>query len=156
MAITSLTGTPECRMGHLGPLLVAVWNSRLTVPALEALEEHHRLLAAQYGKVTFLSVVVSAVENPGGEVRERLSRTANELMALRRVNLIVVMTRGLGAIITRSVLAAMSLLSAEKLEVFKSLDEAAQFLQHLPGQAPELAAALNLEADLRAFIDAQA
>ena len=152
MTITFLDETPECRLGHLGPLLIAVWNSKLTVRSLELLEEQHRALHSKFGKVTLLSVVVGAAETPSGPVRERLNHTAEELHRLRRANVIAVLARGLGAIIARSLMAAVSLISAEKIEVFKTTDDAVAFVQHLPGQDATVVAALNLEAAVQDFV----
>lgn len=151
--ITELAQTPECRLGHFESLLVSVWSSRLTVASLDLLEAHHRALAAKYGKVTFLSVVVGAAENPPPEARERMKKTTEEMMKLRRGNLIVVQAKGLGAILTRSFLAAMSFMSTEKIGVFKTLGEAVAEIRAIKGQDAALVAATALEADLVAFVD---
>lgn len=153
MAITLLDETPEYRLGHFGSLLVSAWYSRLNIPALESLEKHHRELASKHGKVTFLSVVVGAAENPPADVRERMKHGSEALLPLRRANLIVVQAKGLSAIIARSFLAAMSLMSPEKMGVFKTVEEAVAEAQRLPDQDEAVKAHPTLAAEIRAFVD---
>jgi hypothetical protein len=153
VAITLLAEKPEYRLGHFGSVFISVWFSRLNIPALETLERYHRELAAKYGKVTFLSVVVGAAENPPAEVRARMQEGTKELLPLRRANLIVVQTRGLSAIIARSFLAAMSLMSSEKMGVFKTVEEAVAEAQRLPDQDADVKAHTTLAHEIKAFVD---
>lgn len=153
MAITLLDETPEYRLGHFGSVFVSVWFSRLNIPALEALEKFHRELAAKHGKVTFISIVVGAAENPPADVRERMREGTAALLPLRRANLVVVQTKGLSAIIARSFLAAMSLMSPEKMGVFKTVEEAVAEAQRIPDQEAMVKAHTTLAAEIRAFVD---
>ena len=63
MAITQLQEFPEARFGHVGPLLVSIWYSELSLRSIDALDTHQRMLAERYGKVTMISVVSSATKN---------------------------------------------------------------------------------------------
>lgn len=153
MPITQLEAIPECRLGHVGSVFVSVWYSRLTLQALELLDKHHHALAAKYGKVTFISVVMGAAENPPADVRERLKQASGEMLKQRRANLVVVQTKGLSAIIARTFLAALSLISPEKMDVFKSVEDAVAMAQALPDQEPEVVSNATLAADVRAFCE---
>lgn len=153
MPLTTLQEFPEVRLGHVGSLFVSVWYSELTVRAVDALEKHHRALAAKYGKITQISVVVGAQSNPTPEMRDRLKEGAVELQQQRRANIVVVQTRGVAAIITRTFLAALSLMSSENMKVFKTLEEAAEMAQQLPEQDAELKSQLSLAADLTTFVN---
>lgn len=137
----------------MGSVYVSVWYSRLSMRALELLDRHHHALAAQYGKVTFISVVVGAAENPPADVREQLKKNAAEMLKQRRANLVVVQAKGLAAIIARTFLAALSLMSPEKMDVFKSVEEAVTAAQGLPDQVPEVTSSTTLAADLKAFCE---
>ncbi|MBL8911498.1 MAG: hypothetical protein JNM17_12460 [Archangium sp.] len=103
--------------------------------------------------MTFLSVVVGAAENPPADVRERMKHGSEALLPLRRANLIVVQAKGLSAIIARSFLAAMSLMSPEKMGVFKTVEEAVAEAQRLPDQDEAVKAHPTLAAEIRAFVD---
>ncbi len=153
MPITPLAEFPEVRLGHVDSVLVSVWYSRLTIPSLDLLEQHHRSLAAKYGKVTFLSVVAGAAENPPPDVRERMNRTSEEMAKFRRANIIVVKARGLGAIIARSFLAAIAMFGKENIKVFKTTDEAVTYLKALPDQDEAVRGNGSLAADVQAFVD---
>jgi len=153
VAITQLEAIPECRLGHVGSVFVSVWYSRLTLHALELLDKHHHALAAKYGKVTFISVVMGAAENPPADVRERLKQASGDLLKQRRPHLVVVQSKGHAAIIARTFLAALSLISPEKMEVFKSLEDAVAVAQALPDQVPEVVTDASLAAQLKAFCE---
>jgi hypothetical protein len=151
MSVVVLNELPECRLGHTGSVLVAVWSSELTVQALNALTEHQKILAKKHGKITLVSVVLGASKQPPPEVREHMSQQAAEVDGLRHGNIVVVQAKGLAAIITRTYLAALSLVSPEHMRVFKTLDEAAAEALSLPGQDAQTKANTQLAADLADF-----
>ena len=152
MAIALLEQLPECRVGHVGSVYVTVWFSELTVPAIDMLEKHHRALVAKHGTITLVSVVVNATAAPPAELRERMRAQSKDLAKGRRGNVVVVLARGLAAIITRTFLAALSLISVENMKVFKTLDEAATALRELPGQDAETKANLRFAEELADFV----
>jgi hypothetical protein len=115
MGVTVLQESAAFRLGHVGSVFVTVWYSELTNEALDALNRHQQALAAKYGKLTMVSVVVNATQAPGPELRERLRTEMNELSSSRLANIIVVLARGMSAIITRSFLAMLSLISEEHM-----------------------------------------
>lgn len=150
MAITQLQEFPEARFGHVGPLLVSIWYSELSLRSIDALDAHQKTLAERYGKVTMISVVSSATKNPSPELREELKRRAPNQESMRIGNIVVVNARGLGAIIARTFLAALSLVQSG-LSVAKDIDDAAARAKAIPGQHPEVVASTTLAADLKAF-----
>lgn len=68
-------------------------------------------------------------------------------------NIIVVRARGLGAIISRSFLAALSLVSSETIKVPATLEAAALEVKRLAGQHLETVNNATLAADLQAFAE---
>ncbi|MFZ5444240.1 MAG: hypothetical protein ACOZQL_29860 [Myxococcota bacterium] len=152
MAITTLEEMPECRLGHAGSVLVSVWYSELTNRALDALEKHHLGLAERYGKITMVSVVAGANSNPSPEIRERLKVQSVDMQKKRHANLVVVATRGLSAIIARTFLAALSLLSSENMKVCSDFEDCAEAVRAVPGQDTEARANTTFGPDLAAFV----
>ncbi len=150
MAITLLQEFPEARFGHVGPVLVSVWYSELTMRVVDALDAHQAELVKKYGKVTLISIVSSASKTPPPEIREELKRRQPLQAATRLGNIVVVNTRGLGAIIARTFLAALSLTNAG-LTVAKDFDDAAMRARAIPAQFPEVVANTTLGPDLKAF-----
>jgi hypothetical protein len=151
MAISVLEERPEYRLGHVGSVYVTVWFSELNDAALDALAKHQRDLVAKYGKITMVSVVVNATKGPGPELRERLRAQSAELAEHRLGNIIVVMARGMSAIIARTFLAMLSLISKEHMKVPASLEAAAEEVKKIPGQDAATLANLTLAEDLVAF-----
>jgi hypothetical protein len=151
MAITVLEETPEFRLGHVGSVYVTVWFSELSIAALDALEKHQRALVEKYGKVTMVSVVMGATKAPGPEIRDRLQGQSDVLAPHRRGNIIVVNARGMSAIIARSFLAMLSLISKEHMKVPSTLEAAAEEVKKIPGQDAETMANATLADDLLAF-----
>jgi len=144
MGVVVLNELPECRLGHIGSVLVAVWRSELTIQALNALTSHQKILAKKFGKITLISVVTNASKAPPPEVRDHMAQQATEVEGLRHGNIVVVQTRGLSAIIARTYLAAQSLVSPEHMRVFKTVEEAGAEAQRLPGQDAETRANTQL------------
>lgn len=151
MGVTVLQEHPEFRLGHVGSVFVTVWFNELSHAGLDALNKHQKDLAAKFGKVTMLSVVVDATKAPSPEIRERLKTETDDLAPARLANIIVVQARGMSAIIARSFLAMLSLISKEHMKVFKTLEEAAEEVRKVPGQHPETVANQALAEELVAF-----
>lgn len=151
MPITILEELPKCRVGHSGSVFVTAWYSELTMPALDMMERHQTALATKYGRVTLISVVMGATKNPPPELRERLKKTSNFLSGQRLGNFVVVLTRGLAAIIARTFLAALSLMSSENMRVVRTLEDAADEARKLPGQHDDVINNAQLGADLVTF-----
>jgi len=153
MAITLLEECRDYRLGHVGSVLVTVWFSELTTAALDALEKHHEALANRHGKITLVSVIVGATAAPPAELRDRLRAQSTELAKRRLGNIIVVRAKGLSAIIARSFLAALSLVSSETIRVPTTLEAAANEVRALAGQSADVMNDATLGAELEAFAD---
>lgn len=151
MPITLLEERPDFRLGHAGSVYVSIWFSELSHAALDALEKHHQALSAKHGKITLVSVIVGATKPPPDELRDRLRKQSVELAKVRLGNVIVVQARGMGAIIARSFLAVLSLISAENMKVPANLEAAAEEVRKLPGQDAGTRANQTLGEDLMAF-----
>ncbi len=151
MAISILEECPEFRLGHSGSVYVTVWFSELNDKALDSLAKHHHALVAKYGKITLVSVIVNATKAPGSDLRERLRTQSVELAKHRRGNVIVVLARGMSAIIARTFLAMLSLISSEHMKVPASLDAAADEVRKIAGQDAATVANASLGDDMVAF-----
>jgi hypothetical protein len=151
MSITVLQEHPDFRLGHAGSVFVTVWFSELSHAALDALTKYQREIFSKHGRVTMVSVVVNATTAPGPELRERLKTEMSELADMRMGNITVVLARGMSAIIARSFLAMLSLISKEHMKVFKTLEEAAEEVKKIPGQHAATLANMTLADDLVAF-----
>lgn len=151
MAITVLEECRDFRLGSVGSVLVIAWYSELTTAALDAIQKHEEPLADRHGKITLVSIILGATAAPPTEVRERMRKESPELDERRLGNLIVVRTQGLSAIIARSFLAAMSLMSSIKVPA--TLEAAATEVRALPGQDAETTNNDTLAADLFAFAE---
>jgi hypothetical protein len=152
MAIALLEETAEVRLGACGPVLVNVWFAEATLPAMERIFAEQQALAAQYGKVTFLSVAQNVPKTPGPEVVAWLKE--KQLGGGQSRGTIIALTaRGLSAAIARSFIAAVSLFSRDTYVVVKTLEEAASAVRELPGQDAHVVSMASLASDLRAFVE---
>lgn len=154
MTVTLLEEFSEVRIGHVGPLLISVWFSQASLRGLEALSKHQLALVGRYGKITNLSVAVKIPKAPGPEAQEWLKRNDKNLRGTSLGTVIVVLERGLGAILARSFIAAASLISANSMHVVKTLEEATAKTKSLPGQARDIVEDASLTATLEVFVAA--
>ena len=154
MSVNLLEEFSEVRIGHVGPVLISVWFSQATLRGLGALSKQQLALIARYGKVTNLSVAVKIPKAPGPEAQEWLKRNDKNLEGTSLGTVIVVLERGLGAILARSFIAAASLISANSMHVVKTLEEAVTKTKSLPGQPPEIVDDATLTAKLEVFVAA--
>lgn len=154
MPVTLLEEFSEVRIGHVGPVLISVWFSQATLRGLEALSKHQLALVARHGKITNLSVAVKIPKAPGPEAQEWLKKNDVRLRGTSLGTVIVVLERGLGAILARSFIAAASLISANSMHVVKTLDEAVAKTKLLPGQPREILDDATLSSNLEVFVAA--
>ena len=152
MAIALLEEREECRIGHTGTVLVIVWFTEPTVPALERFETHHRALAAKFGKITLVSILQGGLKPPGPEVRARIDQYTPELQKQRHGMIAVMLATGLAAIFIRSFLAALALVSTEHMRVAKTLEAAAAEVHRMPGQDEVTRANVALASEFAIFL----
>lgn len=153
MSIRVLEENRDYRLGSVGAVLVTVWYSELTNSALDALQKHHEALTNQHGKITLVSIIMGATAAPSSQLRDRMRSQSTELAKRRLGNIIVVRTRGLSAIIARSFLAALSLVSTETIKVPATLEAAANEVRALAGQNEATKGDTSLGAELDAFAE---
>ena len=152
MPIVELQSLPTVRIGHVGPVVVSVWYAEATVDALQALNAQQRKLIAQYGRLSSVSVAMTIPRAPGADVAEQLKETEKEFKGTSLGTVVVVLERGLAAIIARSFIAVASLITSSPITVVKTLEEAVEKLRAMPGQPPEVLGQTRLVAELEAFI----
>lgn len=152
MVITELKSLPEVRIGAIGPVLVSVWFSEANLAGMRALTEAQRKLIAQHGKISSVSIAVRIPRAPSAEVADWLKEAEKELRGTSRGTVVVLLERGLAAIIARSFIAVASLISSNAMLVVKNLDEAAEKLRALPGQPADITGDARLAEKLAAFV----
>lgn len=153
MAINIVRDLPELRLGTSGPVLVNVWFTQATIPTLKLLGEAQARLLEQYEKITVLSVAMDIPKAPDPEAAKWLKESQQLDGARSRGTIIAILPRGLGAVIARSFIAAVSLFSKDQYVVVKTLEEAAAAVRKLPGQDQHVVAMDTLAADLAAFVE---
>ena len=94
--------------------------------------------------ITNLSIAVKVPKSPGPEATEWIKQSDKEFKGTSLGSVIVVLERGLAAIIVRSFPAAASLVSTQTMEVVKTLDEAADKVRGLANQVPEIVGGTQL------------
>jgi hypothetical protein len=151
MTIVELVSNPEVRIGHMGPMMVSVWYSQASLSALQTLAEQQRKLIAEYGTISTLSIAVRVPRAPDPEASEWIKTSDKEFKGTSRGSVVVVLERGLAAIIVRSFLVAASLVTTNAMHVVKTIEDAAVKVKSLPGQPAEIVGDEQLAAKLVAF-----
>lgn len=151
MSIRVLKETSDLRLGAMGPVLVAVWFREATIPAFELLVAELQALAKEHGKVTYVPIALAVPNMPSKEVNEWMKAKGN-FGGVVRSTVIAILSRGLAAVLARSVIAAASLFTSEKYTVVKSLPEAASAIRAVEGQPKWVSELASLERDLEAFV----
>ncbi len=152
MSVTELASFPEVRIGHVGPVLVSVWYDQATLRGVKAMAEQQRGLIGRYTMMTSLSVAVKVPKAPEPDVTAWLKESDAAFKAMTRGSVIVVLERGLAAIVVRTFLAAASLISTNVMQVVKTMAEATDRVKALPGQDLEVINDAQLAAKLEAFV----
>ena len=140
--VTELAVYPELRLGHVGPLLVAVWKGEVTSAAVRRLAMFEGELVERYGGVSVLNVVT---DSAAGRVDADLVHTATELT--RRFDpyvrgaAIVVETEGKLAGAALVALEGMLIIigEPERYRLLTGIEQAVQWLTKPPHQDAELA-----------------
>jgi hypothetical protein len=151
MSILELKSLPEVRVGSIGSVLVSVWFSEATLAGMKAMGDEQRKLLAKHKKISTISIAVRIPNAPGPEISDWLKESEKEFKGTSRGTIVVLLERGLAAIIARSFIAAASLIRTNSMTVVKSYEEAAERLRTLPEQDAEIANDLHLAAKLEAF-----
>ena len=150
-SIVELVSLPEVRIGHIGPLMISVWHSQASLRGLQAMGDVQRKLLTQFPKITNLSIAVKVPKSPGPEATEWIKQSDREFKGTSLGSVIVVLERGLAAIIVRSFLAAASLISTQSMVVVKTFEEAADAVRAVPHQVPEIVGHTQLAGEFTTF-----
>ncbi|PZR08631.1 MAG: hypothetical protein DI536_24315 [Archangium gephyra] len=152
MDIVELQGTPGNRLGHLGPLLVVVANTNPDLEDLDAVAVAQRQLIATYGYFAMALFSMKTPRASGPEVLDRIRRNEEELRGKSLGTVMVVLQRGLAASLSRTFMAATTLVASNPTYVEKNIEEAADKVKAMQGMPPEITGDADLVTKLTAFI----
>lgn len=155
MSVVELGRLPGFRVGAVGPLLVTVFEETATLERLALLERIQDDFVVTHRAMYALNVVVGrSVKSPDAEVRDVSARLQEKFNQATVASATVLTVHGLGAVIARGFMAALALLArgSTPTEVFKTVPEAARWLQTLPGVPAELAEHAELADEVDAFV----
>jgi hypothetical protein len=138
MALTVLAELAGVRFGRLDSLLVTTWYGAATLAPLDVYERLEEQLIAEHGMLTLLTVIVNSPAAPEKGVAQRAAAISARFEKQLRASLVVVLARGLGAVLVRSFLTGFSLASKVPMHTFRDLSGAATCIAGLPGQTPRL------------------
>lgn len=152
MDIVELQGTPGNRLGHLGPLLVVVARSNPGMKDLDAVALEQRKLIATYGYVAMVLFSTNTQRASGPDVLDRIRRNEDQLRGKSLGTVMVVLQRGLAASLSRTFMAATTLVASNPTYVGKSVEDAVDKLKAMQGMPPEITGDADLVAKFTAFI----
>lgn len=155
MAVVSLvSSSPDVRLGHRGPLVVSCFLGWPSGASLRAVAAAQRQVATQYGKVLSIAIIppIDAATAPPlnlqTEQRDaslKVSAEVGEQVAATTIaSAMVIMPRGLVAVMVNSFMAAVTLVMRAQtpLKTFRTLPEAVAWLEQQPN-APKLPGAVR-------------
>lgn len=156
MAVTLLLDKPLLKAGHVGPLLVTLYRGSTSLEVLGDLDRLESELVKTYPRISTLTVlqttdgmlkVDEAIRARGAELSRKFDR--NMVGAA-----IVVLSRGLAAVVTRTFLSGYFLASRAEAptRTFSSVGDGLQWLRSLPGQDADLKASASLRTELERFL----
>lgn len=138
MEVSRLFDSPEARFGAAGALFVAHYKGAVHLGTLEKLDELQRTLIEQRGTISMLTVIgeLGPMFKVDDSVRKRSVELGKKYEHQVRGAAIVVVTRGVAAVMVRTFLSGFFLLSRNALPMrtFASVKEALGWLQGLAGQ----------------------
>ena len=143
---------PEVRLATIGPLMISVWYQEASLRGFEALGKTQDRLVAQYGMISSINISVILPRAPPPEAIEWVKSQQAKSDATTRETVVVLLSRGLSAVIARTFLATVSLFSRRNLKVVKTLTEAVEVIQRAPGQDSAIAGNPTLVATLEEFV----
>ncbi|MBL8917185.1 MAG: hypothetical protein JNM17_41155 [Archangium sp.] len=155
MEVSRLFDSPEARFGAAGPLFVAHYKGAVNLDTLEHLDKAQAALIEKRGVISMITVIGQL--GPMFKVDEAIRRRSVELGKKYekqvRGGAIVVVTRGLAAVMVRTFLSGFFLLSKTEspLRTFSTVKDALAWLQSLNGQDAGVRELRPI--DLDSFID---
>lgn len=143
-----------CRIGVIGPVLVSVFDTKAELPMLDLLDQAQTELIAKHGRIATIAIIaMERMEPPDPQFRTRGAALAKKHEAAMTGSAMVVLSKGLAAVVVRAFLAAYSLLFQQKQpnQTFREIAPAVKWLQGLDGQLPEVKAMTGLTVAVEAF-----
>jgi hypothetical protein len=144
-----------CRVGAAGPLLVMVFDSEPHLEMLDVLDKAQAEHIARHTKMAGLTVIaMDRLESPGPEFRTRSKALSDKHFGAIENSAMVILTRGLAAVMVRTFLAGYQLLVHydHPQKTFRELAPAIEWLQGLEGQLPAVKGFTGLAAAVEAFV----
>lgn len=158
--------TPDVRLSACGPVLVSCFLNWPTAKSLAAMRDAQLALKQRHPRQFSLAIIPALNGLPPGAAAPSMQQSSDErdaaakdaasigkeLEDLTVASAMVILSRGLLAVMIRTFIAAMSLVSTSRIEmkVFRSLPEAEAWFRSLPN-AP--AVPEGLSADVETWLD---
>jgi hypothetical protein len=143
LQVSSIIERAGYRVGVAGPLVISCLFHRGTVELLAELERAHAAAVTACGRSSSLTVIagVGALKGVEPDFQRESLALARRQAETSNGSAVVVLARGLGAVVARTFLTSYFLLAREHgpQRVFGSLEEAVPWLQALPGQSADFA-----------------
>lgn len=140
--------------GSVGPLVVVSYRGG-TKADLERLDAFQATLVAKHGRIASMSLMdnVNSMVRMDEETRQYSAELARKYAKTNIGGAIVVRSKGLGAVLARTSLSAVFLVTQNGVEmkVFKAIDEALTWLRSLPAPNPIVGLSVTA-ADIEAFV----
>jgi hypothetical protein len=159
MGVTVLGEGQGLRVGALRSLLVMHFDGGATLESLEVLEACETKHAAAFPRFSTLVVVTGVkLETPGAGVRERSAELDAKYDAQVVGSAIVVQSKGMAAVITRSFIATWALFTKRQAptKTFRDVADAVSWLASLAGQPAEMPFDSQVVSAVTAFVEAPA
>jgi hypothetical protein len=126
-------------VGAVGPLVVVSYRGG-TKAELERLDAFQAALVAKHGRIASMSLMdnIGSMARMDEETRKFSAELAKKYEKTNIGGAIIVRTKGIGAVIARTSLSAVFLVTQGGLEmkVFKTVDEGLTWLRSLPAPNP--------------------
>lgn len=156
MAIAILLDKPLLKVGHVGPLLVTLYRGATSLEVLADLDRIESELVKTYPRISTLSLLqtTEGMLKVDEALRERGAELSRKYDPHMVGAAIVVLSRGLAAVMTRTFLSGYFLVTRPEAptRTFSSAAEALDWLRSLPGQDPDVKASATLRADVEHFL----
>lgn len=145
----------DVRFGAAGPLLVALYRGTSNQVMLDELERTQDALLKKFPMISTLTVIGQATSmlRVDDSVRTRSVELGKKFENSVVGSAIVVVTKGLGAVVVRTFLSGFFLLSRAKtpMKTFSRVGDGLSWLQSLPGQDMSVKTELSAT-DIERFI----
>ena len=155
MEVTKSFESTEARFGAAGPLLLALYRGSASAAMLNELDRTQQSLLERFPRISTLTVIGQAASILKGneQVRSRSVELSKKYEKQVLGSAIIVITKGLGAVMVRTFLSGFFLLSKAEtpMKTFSTIAEGLSWVQALPGQDVGVKTGVTV-ADIERFI----